>query len=75
VTDKLRIAEKLDAFGMDYIEGGFPGSNPRDITFFQEAKSLRLKHARLTASVRPAVPAPRLPTTRNCARSSTAGCP
>ena len=49
VTDKLLIAEKLDQFGMDYIEGGFPGSNPRDITFFQEAKKLRLKHARLAA--------------------------
>ena len=49
VTDKLLIAEKLDQFGVDYIEGGFPGSNPRDITFFQEAKNLRLKHARLAA--------------------------
>lgn len=49
VTDKLLIAEKLDHFGMDYIEGGFPGSNPRDITFFQEAGKLRLKHARLAA--------------------------
>lgn len=49
VTDKLLIAEKLDHFGVDYIEGGFPGSNPRDITFFQEAKMLRLKHARLAA--------------------------
>ncbi len=49
VADKLRIAEKLDAFGADYIEGGFPGSNPRDITFFQEAKNLRLKHAKLAA--------------------------
>jgi 2-isopropylmalate synthase len=49
VTDKLLIAEKLDYFGVDYIEGGFPGSNPRDITFFQEAKNLRLKHARLAA--------------------------
>jgi len=49
VADKVRIAEKLDAFGVDYIEGGFPGSNPRDVTFFQEAKSLRLKHARLAA--------------------------
>jgi 2-isopropylmalate synthase len=49
VTDKLLIAEKLDQFGVDYIEGGFPGSNPRDITFFQEAKKLRLKHARLAA--------------------------
>jgi 2-isopropylmalate synthase len=49
VTDKLLIAQKLDEFGVDYIEGGFPGSNPRDITFFNEAKNLRLKHARLAA--------------------------
>ncbi|MBL9203304.1 MAG: citramalate synthase [Opitutaceae bacterium] len=49
VTDKLLIAERLDAFGVDYIEGGFPGSNPRDITFFAEAKKLKLKHARLAA--------------------------
>ncbi|MBI5692594.1 MAG: citramalate synthase [Verrucomicrobia bacterium] len=49
VADKLLIAERLDQFGADYIEGGFPGSNPRDITFFQEAQKLRLKHARLAA--------------------------
>ncbi len=49
VTDKLLITEKLDQFGVDYIEGGFPGSNPRDITYFQEAKKLKLKHARLAA--------------------------
>src|SRR3954470_8013216 len=49
VTDKLLIAQKLDHFGVDYIEGGFPGSNPRDITFFQEARKLKLKHARLAA--------------------------
>jgi 2-isopropylmalate synthase len=49
VTDKLLIAQKLDEFGMDYIEGGFPGSNPRDISFFAEAKQLKLKHARLAA--------------------------
>src|SRR5207247_2954509 len=34
VTDKLRIAEKLDAFGVHYIEGGWPGSNPKDLEFF-----------------------------------------
>jgi len=34
---------------VDYIEGGFPGSNPRDITFFNEAKKLKLKHARIAA--------------------------
>ena len=49
VTDKLLIAQKLDDFGVDYIEGGFPGSNPRDISFFAEAKKLKLKHAKLAA--------------------------
>ena len=49
VADKLLIVNRLDAFGVDYIEGGFPGSNPRDIAFFAEAKRLKLKHARLAA--------------------------
>jgi len=49
VTDKLRIAERLDQFGVDYIEGGFPGSNPRDVAFFAEARNLKLRHARLAA--------------------------
>jgi len=49
VADKLLIVERLDQFGVDYIEGGFPGSNPRDIAFFAEAKNLRLRHARLAA--------------------------
>ncbi len=49
VTDKLLIAQKLDQFGVDYIEGGFPGSNPRDISFFAEAKKLKLTHAKLAA--------------------------
>lgn len=47
--DKLRIAQRLDAFGVDYIEGGWPGSNPKDVEFFQEAKKLELKHAKLAA--------------------------
>ena len=47
--DKLRIAERLDEFGIDYIEGGWPGSNPKDIEFFREAKKLKLKHAKLAA--------------------------
>ncbi|MFD2257607.1 citramalate synthase [Luteolibacter algae] len=47
--DKLRIAERLDAFGVDYIEGGWPGSNPKDVEFFREAKKLKLKHAKLAA--------------------------
>jgi 2-isopropylmalate synthase len=49
VEDKLRIAERLDDFGIRYIEGGWPGSNPRDESFFKEAKHLRLKQARISA--------------------------
>ncbi|MFK7849703.1 MAG: citramalate synthase [Akkermansiaceae bacterium] len=47
--DKLRIAKRLDDFGVDYIEGGWPGSNPKDVEFFREAKNLDLKHAKLAA--------------------------
>jgi len=49
VDDKLAIALRLDEFGIDYIEGGWPGSNPRDKEFFARAADLHLKHARLTA--------------------------
>ena len=49
VTDKLLITERLDHFGVDYIEGGFPGSNPRDITFFAEVGRLKLRHAKVAA--------------------------
>jgi 2-isopropylmalate synthase len=49
LLDKLRIAEKLAGFGMDYIEGGWPGSNPKDLAFFAEAKKLNLGKARLAA--------------------------
>jgi len=49
VMDKLRIAEKLDAFGVHYIEGGWPGSNPRDIEFFEQAKQHRFRQAKLSA--------------------------
>ena len=49
VHDKLRIAERLDQLGVHFIEGGWPGSNPKDEEFFQEAKSLNLTHAKLTA--------------------------
>lgn len=47
--DKIRIAEKLDEFGVDYIEGGWPGSNPKDVSFFEEAKNLKLDHAKIAA--------------------------
>ncbi|MCI0743922.1 MAG: citramalate synthase [Verrucomicrobia subdivision 3 bacterium] len=49
VADKLRIAERLDAFGIHYIEGGWPGSNPKDIEFFQQAKERTFKNAKLAA--------------------------
>ncbi len=49
VLDKLRIAEKLDAFGVHYIEGGWPGSNPKDIEFFDQAKHKKFKRAKLAA--------------------------
>jgi 2-isopropylmalate synthase len=49
VADKLRIAERLDAFGIHYIEGGWPGSNPKDLEFFAEAKKRKFKNARLAA--------------------------
>ena len=49
VDDKLMIARKLDEMGIDYIEGGWPGSNPRDKEFFQRLGELDMKHARLAA--------------------------
>lgn len=49
IHDKLLIAERLDDFGIDIIEGGWPGSNPKDEEFFEKAKSLSLKYARICA--------------------------
>src|SRR2546421_10547885 len=49
VADKLRIAERLDTFGVQFIEGGWPGSNPRDIEFFAEAKRRTFSRAKLAA--------------------------
>jgi 2-isopropylmalate synthase len=49
VAAKLRLVEKLDHFGIDYIEGGWPGSNPRDQEFFEQARGLKLTHAKLAA--------------------------
>ena len=47
--DKVLVAHKLDELGIDYIEGGWPGSNPKDKDFFERAKSFKFRHARLTA--------------------------
>lgn len=49
VHDKLLIAQRLDNFGIDIIEGGWPGSNPKDEEFFQRAKNLNLKNAQISA--------------------------
>lgn len=49
LEDKLRIAYRLDEFGMDYIEGGWPGSNPKAIDFFRKVDRKRLKYAKLAA--------------------------
>jgi 2-isopropylmalate synthase len=49
LEDKLRIAEKLEELGVDYIEGGYPGSNLRDADFFNRVKKLKLKHAKIAA--------------------------
>jgi len=47
--DKIRIAKRLDAFGVDYIEGGWPGSNPKDIEFFKAAAQETWQHAKIAA--------------------------
>jgi 2-isopropylmalate synthase len=49
VEDKLRVAAELDRFGVAYIEGGWPGSNPRDVEFFERARKLKFRHAKLAA--------------------------
>src|SRR5215203_1465839 len=49
LQDKLLIARKLDDLGVDYIEGGFPLSNPKDVAFFREVRELKLRHAKVAA--------------------------
>jgi len=49
LADKLRVARMLDEYGMPYIEGGWPGSNPKDIEFFREARRMTWRTARLAA--------------------------
>jgi len=48
-VDKLRIARRLDDLGVDYIEGGWPGSNPKDVEFFMRSGELKLKNAKIAA--------------------------
>ena len=49
LTDKLNLTRRLDALGVDFIEGGYPLSNPKDVAYFEEARKLKLKHAKVTA--------------------------
>ncbi|HUV05271.1 MAG TPA: citramalate synthase [Armatimonadota bacterium] len=49
VEDKLKVAQRLDEAGIDYIEGGWPGSNPKDVEFFQKVRSLPMAHAKIVA--------------------------
>ena len=49
VVDKLHIVQKLDELGIHFIEGGWPGSNPKDVEFFTKAQSLAFSHAKLVA--------------------------
>ncbi len=49
LNDKIRIAEKLDELGVQYIEGGWPGSNPKDVLFFAKMAKVRLKNSRIVA--------------------------
>jgi 2-isopropylmalate synthase len=47
--DKVKIAKRLDAFGIDYIEGGWPGSNPKDMEFFEKIRGVKLNHSKIAA--------------------------
>lgn len=47
--DKVMIAQRLDEFGMHYIEGGWPGSNPKDMVFFEEIRKVSIKNAKIAA--------------------------
>ena len=49
LADKIKIARRLDEFGLAYIEGGWPGSNPKDVDFFAAARSIQWKNAKLAA--------------------------
>src|SRR5437660_6143440 len=49
LQDKLLITRKLDELGVDFIEGGYPLSNPKDFEYFREARKLTLQHARVAA--------------------------
>src|SRR5216110_1897778 len=49
MEDEVRLTSRLDALGIHYIEGGWPGSNPKDLRFFRRMQDVALKHAKLAA--------------------------
>src|SRR6187402_57700 len=49
LVDKLNITRRLDDMGVDYVEGGYPLSNPKDAEYFREVKKLSLRHAKVAA--------------------------
>src|SRR3989338_4226372 len=49
LNDKIKITKKLDDLGVHYIEGGWPGSNPKDKAYFKDAQGIKLKHAQIAA--------------------------
>lgn len=68
LEDKLKVVERLDAFGIDVIEGGFPASNPKDIAFFKRVAAMPLTHAKIAAfgnTCKKGVPADRDPGLRD----------
>ena len=72
VADKLAIAGLLDELGVTFIEGGWPGANPKDTEFFARARfELDLRNARWRRSDRPAAPGSGRPTTRRSSPCST----
>ena len=73
--EKLRIARRLDEMGFHYIEGGWPGSNPKDLRFFEMAKEIPFRHARLTAFGSTRKPGIRPETCRNLRALLKAGTP
>jgi 2-isopropylmalate synthase len=73
--EKLRIARRLDEIGFHYIEGGWPGSNPKDLRFFEMAKAIPFRHARLTAFGSTRKPGVRPETCHNLGALLKAGTP
>src|SRR6201994_770448 len=49
VGDKVLVAQRLDELGVDYVEGGFPLSNPKDAAYFRDVRQLKLRHAKVAA--------------------------